>query len=71
MIAPIRDIDSTSEAVRRRLRRARHAAVSSLLKVETREEQHTQPMAAWKAWIASAWMVAVVIAYALHMARWW
>ncbi len=71
MIAPIRDLDSTSEAVRRRMRRARHAAVSSLLHTEPQEEQHTQPMAAWKAWIASAWMLIVVIAYALHMARWW
>lgn len=70
MIAPIRDYDSKSTAARRRLSRARRAAASSLFNVEP-EQQHVAPITAWKAWLISAWMVVVVVCYALHMARWW
>jgi len=71
VIAPIRDHDSTTSVLRRRLRRARLAAASTLLHVEPSADPHTKPMVAWKAWLVSAWMLTVVVVYALHMARWW
>lgn len=71
MIAPIRNFDSNTDTARRRLSRARRAAASTLFHVETAEKQQTAPMATWKAWLVSAWMVVVVVCYALHMARWW
>lgn len=71
MIAPIRDHDSPSSAMRRRLRRARLAAASTLLHVEPSLQRHKQPMVAWKAWLISTWMLVVAVAYALRMARLW
>ncbi len=71
MIAPIRDQDSTASTIRRRLRRARLAAASTLFHVEPSVDPRAKPMVSWKAWLVSTWMLVVVLAYALHMTRWW
>ncbi len=61
MIAPLRQTDSTTGEIRRRLREARLAIVETFWGAPGRQPADVPPVAAWRAWLFAAWVAIVLL----------
>ena len=68
MIAPIQ---KTPQRPRRTgIHYARHLVAASLLKERTYRDDNAPRVAPWKAWLLTAWIVAVTAMYGAYMIGW-
>ncbi len=72
MIAPLRSpIEPESpRADSPRWQRARRTAFE-LLEQNTQRQRESSRTAAWRAWVVTAWLVFVAVAYGARLLLWW
>ncbi len=68
MIAPIKRPQATPSSPV--VRHARRLVASALLAQPARPPETAPPVPVWRAWLFTAWVVAVVSSYFAHMIGW-
>ncbi len=69
MIAPIRETETRPRSAR--LRHAHRVVASTLLGKPRHVDENAPPVARWKAWVFTVWVVVVTAVYAGYMLRVW
>jgi hypothetical protein len=69
MIAPLRKPDVPRSPLRRNLRRARRAVADAML-TDPRSPSPSESVGAVKSWLLAAWVVTIVVSYAVLMSGW-
>ena len=71
MIAPLRQTDSETTEVRRRLHRARRVIASTFLEEPLHPADKAPRIPAWQAWLFTGWVLIAAGAYLASMLGLW